>query len=85
MKMIEITKEINPAKLMDELLNAGLISPTTEEGTSPLQGNTLYVADSADTVAIQAIIDNHTATPLPQAPTTEERLAAVEEALLMII
>jgi hypothetical protein len=84
MKLI-IDKEINAPKLMDELLKAGLIQPTTEDGTSSLQGNTLYILDTADTDAIQIIINNHTIDPLPQIPTADERLAAIEEALLMII
>jgi len=82
---IEIQKEINPAKLLDELLIVGLIQAVTEDGTSPIQGNTLYLPDTANTQAIQAVIDAHEPIPNPTPPTAEERLEALELAMLDMV
>jgi hypothetical protein len=65
MKEIIITKEINSAKLMDELLAAGLIAPVKDDGTSTVHGNAVYVTDNADEAAIQAVIAAHDPAPAP--------------------
>ena len=81
---IEIQKEINSAKLFDELLTAGLIQPTQTDGTSPMQGNTLYLPDDTDISTIQTVIDAHDPTPVPQPPTAEERISALETLVLQL-
>lgn len=81
---IEIIKEINSAKLFDELLNVGLIMPTQEDGTSVLQGNALYVADDVDMIAVQAVIDAHNPEQLPPQPTSDDYLIDLDFRISMI-
>jgi hypothetical protein len=83
---IEIQKEINSAKLFDELLTAGLVQPTQIDGTSPMQGNTLYLPDGTDTTAIQVVIDGHDPTPSPEPLSeTEQRIEDLELAMASIL
>lgn len=63
MKTIMIEKEINQAKLYDELLKAELITPLQSNGASRLQGNSLFIDDADDIDAINLIIDTHDPTP----------------------
>lgn len=84
MKIVKVTREINSAKLMDELLSIGLITPTTEEGLSSLRGNILYVSDDADIVAIQTIIDAHDTTPLPPQPSQDDYLLDLDFRLSLL-
>lgn len=78
------------SKLHDELLAAGI--PLDNGGASPVQGKEnevyIYVADDTSQTVIDqitAIINAHNPTPPPQPPTQEERLAAVEQALIELM
>lgn len=76
-------------KLHDELIAAGI--PLDNGGLSPVQGKDdeiyIYVADDTPQTTIDqitAIVNAHDPTPPPQSPTQEERLAALEEAILTL-
>ncbi|KJS84984.1 MAG: hypothetical protein JM58_09450 [Peptococcaceae bacterium BICA1-8] len=56
---IIIEKEINPAQLMDELLAEGLIQTLKPDGTSTVQGNTVYIENDTNIERINEIILNH--------------------------
>jgi hypothetical protein len=66
--------------LYEELIAAGVpISEATEEGA--ISGLPGVVMTQAQEEAMQDIVREHFGLPVPE-PSTEERLAAVEDALL---
>lgn len=71
---IEINKQINEAKLLDELLKNRLIEPVNEDGTSTVTTEFVYVANEENVNEVQQIIDVHDPAPLPQQPTSEQQL-----------
>ena len=42
-------------------------------------------ADGTDMTAVQVVIDAHDPTPLPPEPTVQERIEALEAALLEVV
>lgn len=85
---IEI-KNVNPTKLHDELIKASLAPLLVEndlvQGENVAVNTWLTYPDDANVQAIQTVIDAHDSTPLQQPPTAEERLIALEDAMLMLI
>ncbi|MBB6214949.1 hypothetical protein HNQ80_001034 [Anaerosolibacter carboniphilus] len=78
---LEITKEVNSSKLMDELLAQGLINPLCEDGTSTIRDNSVFIDDEENIEAVQQIIDAHDPTPLPQ-PLSEIEQLKLEKNIL---
>lgn len=85
--MIITVQNVNPTKLHDELIKAGypplIVENDRPENQEGAASNTwLTYPGNADEVAIQAVIAAHDPTPLPQIPTTEERLQIAEDTIL---
>lgn len=89
---LTFTKTVLLSKLHDELLEAGAVIDRIEgkpDGTG-LTCAEVYVHVPDDTPQevvsqIETIVALHNPTPPPQPPTQEERLAALEEAVLEMI
>jgi hypothetical protein len=65
---------VNTNKLHDELIAAGIVPQLVES-----DGDTTWITVDDDQVAtVDAVVAAHDPTPRPQAPTIEERLAALE-------
>ena len=76
--MIVTIENINPNKLHDELINAGL-TPVLVENDRPENSHIashtwITFVEGTDMTAVQAVIDTHDPTPLPPQPTKEELL-----------
>lgn len=73
---------VNTNKLHDELISADIIPLLVES-----KDNDVWITfvDDTDMAAVQTVIDAHDPTPAPQPPTAEERLAALENAMLAIL
>lgn len=83
---IKITvNNVNPNKLHDELINANLIpllvTHDRVEGEIIAQNTWIEFNDDVDMIAVQIIIDSHDPVPKPQAPTEDERLNLLEQAM----
>lgn len=81
-------------KLMNELLTIPALRPIIgndgqKYAVFTLQGDGeniyLTVPDDAPIAEIEAVIQAHDPTPLPQSPTQEQRISALEEAILTLI
>lgn len=77
--ILQIQKDVNHSKLMDELLSSGLITPLRPDGTSSLQDNELYISDETRLSEINEVIDKHDPSPLPKPETPEQRITALED------
>lgn len=80
---------INPTKLHNELIKAG-ITPLLVENDCPkgayIAPNTyITFADGTDMNLVDQVIAAHNPAPLPVPPTAEERLAALEAAMLEVV
>jgi len=73
---------VNTNKLHDELITAG-INPVLVESLD--EKTWITYADGTDMTAVQAVIDAHDPTPLPPEPTAQERIEALEAALLEVV
>jgi hypothetical protein len=73
---------VNTNKLHDELITAD-INPVLVESLD--EKTWITYADGTDMTAVQAVIDAHDPTPLPPEPTVQERIEALEAALLEVI
>ena len=77
--MIKDYQDINPNKLHDELIDAGIIPllVTSKDGTT-----WITYSDGTDMDAAQAVVDAHDPTPIPQSPTDSEVLDNLITALV---
>lgn len=87
--MTELYTNINPNKLHEELLAAGII-PLRVDNDMPkgayIAPNTwITYPDGTDMDKVAQVVAAHTTTPPTQPPTAEERLAALENAMLAIL
>lgn len=84
-----IVKNVNPNKLHDELINVGivplLVTHDLIDGEITAENTEIIFADGVDMVAVQAVIDVHNPEPLPNLPTTEERLKQAEDTILYLL
>lgn len=75
------------AKLADELWQSGLV-PVLIGGVSTVMGLgddiTITVPDGADEAAIAAVVAKHDPTPRAQAPTIDNQIAALQQAVLSL-
>lgn len=73
---------VNTNKLHDELINAGIVPLLVESNDT-----TTWVtyAENTDMSIVQAVLDAHDPTPIPPQPTEQERIDALERALLEVI
>ena len=82
-------KNANPNKLHDDLIASGIkpliVSHDKKEGEIVAQNTWVELASDTDMTAAQAIIDAHDPTPSPQEPSTQERIEALEAALLEVV
>jgi len=81
---------INPTKLHDELIKAGIIpvmvTNDAVDGDYIALNTVIIFADGTDMTAVQAIIDTHDPTPLPQPPSeAEQRIIDLEVAMSYIL
>lgn len=74
-------QNINTNKLHDELIAAGIMPQLVES----LDGDTWITVDASQVDAVNAVIAVHDPTPRPQPPTPEERLEALEMAMLAMM
>lgn len=84
-----IVNNVNPNKLHDELINAGLppilVTNDRKEGQIVAENTWIIFEDGTDMNLVQQIIDAHDATPLPPKPSEKERLEALEQAMIEMI
>jgi len=73
---------VNTNKLHDELIAAD-INPVLVESLD--EKTWITYADGTDMTAVQTVIDAHDPTPLPPEPTAQERLEALEAAMLEVV
>lgn len=78
-----IIKNCNVDKLHDEFVQVG-IKPYPVLILDNGDGDFTF-PDGTDMTAVQAVIDAHDPTPLPQPPRAEERLEALELAMLDMV
>ena len=72
---------VNTNKLHDELIAAGIVPLLVES----LSGTTwITFADDADQAAIDAVVAAHDPTPRPLAPSLDEQVAALQQAVLSL-
>ena len=89
--MIKLTvNNVNPSNILTELINAGISIEKNSwnnlnEDTQTVDEMNLYFEDDVDMVAVQAVIDAHNITPLPELPTVEERLKQAEDTILFLL
>lgn len=82
-------RNVNSNKLHDELMRAGitpiLVQHDRPEGEYIAPNTWIDFPDGTDMSVVQAIIDAHDPTPIPPTPTAEERLEALELAMLDMV
>lgn len=79
--MIKEYINVNHSKLHDELINAGIVPLLVES----LDDKTwITFVDDTDMTAVQAVINAHDPTPLPQEPTLEDRVTTTETKVVTI-
>lgn len=80
---------VNPNKLHDELIKAGvipvLVQNDLKEGEYIANNTWVTFADGTDMELVQKIIDAHEPTLPAQLPTEKERILALEEAILVLM
>ena len=78
-----IIKNCNVNKLHDEFIENG-INPYPVLKLENGDGEFVFT-EGTDVELVQQIIDRHNPTPLPKKPTEQERIEALENALLEIV
>lgn len=82
-------KNINPNKLHDELVSAGIIPISVKhdapEGEHIAPNTWIELPPDTDMGKVQKIIDAHDPTLLPEPPTLEERLQMAEDTILFLL
>lgn len=82
-----LLKNINPNKLHDELINAGIlpisVTHNRVDGEQIAENTEIKLAEGADMALVQAIIDTHDPAPLPQ-PKTDIEILQEENTLLKL-
>lgn len=78
-----IINNVNPNKLHDELINAGitpiLVRHNRIDSEIIAESTEIIFAETTDLTAVQAVIDAHNPEPIPQEPTDKERIAQLEQ------
>lgn len=81
-------KNVNPNKLVDELVNAGIkiICATNDkqENEHIAENTWIEFEDGTDMELVQSIIDNHNPEPTPAQPTLDDYLLNLEFRLAML-
>ena len=79
---------VNPNKLHDELILAGIMPVLVEndclDGEYIAKNTWITFSEDTDMTTVQAIIDAHDPTPLPQRPTLEDFLLDLDFRLSLI-
>lgn len=80
---------VNPNKLHDELIANGLtpllVMHNRKIGDITAETTWIEFADDIEMATVQAVIDAHNQTPLPELPTVEERLKQAEDTILFLL
>ena len=86
--MDKVYNNVNPNKLQDELISAGIrpiiVTNDLKKGEYIAENTWITFDDDVDITKVDEVVSNHN--PIPVAlPTLEERLASAEEMLNMMM